>query len=458
MDTQHSRSHRRRGGRRLALVALLVVGVLFAPMRADADDKAKPKPKPAPAKAPAKPQPKPAPKPQPKPEEQPKKPLLEFVNEQVIEQDDGTVVYFYRTNFIKPDALAKNLALMGIAPGKQGFPGLVSLKVVPEQNQLLIHGFMDSVQIILDAIAYFDVAAPQVFIEVKVVEITYDSNYEFGLDYVADRTNSGPNTLFRGAGGILNPPSFLRSDFPPGIPFQGSSLVFGLVGKNAEKYGEFDVTLQALLQNGKAEILSEPSIIATQGLAASVETTEQIPIMQLNSADRNNERFSQSTIKTGVTMKVTPNHVGNQFVTLKIDPQVLGTQGLASDRVGGTFAPISTSRKVSTTVTLRDKETLVIGGLYTNRRVKAKAKTPIFSDMPLIGELFTRTREEKQKTELVFILTPHIVRKTGDLKIVVPPSELQRLENTPEKGKKPCRPGWPPFLTPPGAHFMDDDE
>ena len=72
---------------------------------------------------------------------------------------------------------------------------------------------------------------------------------------------------------------------------------------------------------------------------------------------------------------------------------------------------------------MADGETLVIGGLYTHSTVESKAKTPLLSDIPLLGCLFTRSQEAKAKTELVFMLKPTIVRKgAAGLKIVTPPS------------------------------------
>jgi hypothetical protein len=123
-------------------------------------------------------------------------------------------------------------------------------------------------------------------------------------------------------------------------------------------------------------------------------------------------------------------------VRLQIAAQVKGVAGLAAIR-GGTLQPIETMRQASTIVTMGDGETLVIGGLYTNSCVTEKAKTPLLSEIPLLGHLFTRTRETQAKTELVFLLTPRIVRKTGDLRIITPPAELERLEAEPEDGK-PC--------------------
>ena len=442
----------------------LVVGLLASPARAD-DPKKAPAKKADPKKAPAKPAPKKADpkkapaKPAPAKEPEEAKPALTFHNEGLIERADGTVVYFYRTNFAKPTSIIASLGAMGF----DKLPGLKPLKALQgNNNQVLIEGDPDAVELVLDVIAYFDVAEPQVFIEAKVIEVTYDSNFEFGLDWNMDRSTNGPNTLFRGAGGDLNPPSFFRSGFPPRFPFQGSQLGFGFVGQNAIDFGDFALNYQALQINGKAEVLSKPSIIATQGVKASVTTEESTPIVALNFADRNNEQFRSQLIKTGVSLEVTPAHIGEQYVTLQILPQVRGAGALAATRPGGTFAPIQTVRSANTKVTLGDGETLVIGGLYTNQSTTEKAKTPLLSDIPLLGDLFTRTKETKQKTELIFILTPHIVRKTTDLKIIVPPKELERLEATGEDDKdccgkpipmpKPCLPkppGW-------GAQLEDD--
>mgnify|MGYP001827877653 CR=1 FL=1 len=404
---------------------------LLAPVSATAEEGAKPaapkqpapkQPAPkqpaAPPKAPA-----PVPKaPEPAPEPEPAPPPYEFLDEGLIEKEDGTVVYFYRTNFVKPKDLLSSLTKLLPVPG-------VSYKEFGQQNILIIEGEAEDVDLALEAAAYFDVSAPQVFIEAKVIEITYDSNFEFGLDYLWSRDAVGPNTLFRGAEGVLNPTSWLGSQIPGGLPFQGTSLLFGFVGTKAEEYGLLDVTLQALQMDGKAEVLSKPSVITAENVEAIVSTTEDRQIIQLQNADRNNERYSVAPLVTGVTMKVKPLHIGESFVTLNIAPEVRGVQG-SSTRSLATLRPILTTRKVTTTVTMADGETLVIGGLYTHSTVNSKAKTPLLSDIPLLGCLFTRSQEAKAKTELVFMLKPTIVRKgAAGLKIVTPPAELVRLED-----------------------------
>jgi type II secretory pathway component GspD/PulD (secretin) len=184
--------------------------------------------------------------------------------------------------------------------------------------------------------------------------------------------------------------------------------------------------------------------VATQGVESTLTTNEDTAITIFQSASNTTVNYTTGSIKTGVSLKVLAQHVGESFVTMKINPEVRGISGLSASR-GGTLQPIQTLRSANTTVTMGDGETLVIGGLYTNSHLTEKAKTPLLSEIPLLGALFTRTRETKAKTELVILLTPHIVRKTADLKIITPPGELERLESTEPDGYCPAGPHLPPL-------------
>jgi hypothetical protein len=413
---------------------VLVAGSFGSYAFADEPPAPAPAPQPAPpaAQPPAPPaQPPPAPVPEPE-----KQPLLTFPDDRgidasgtgVIYRADGTVVYFYTTQYVAPEDLKKSAELMKLPFVDKANPGIgVSFTSFPAQNQLLLAGYPEDVDMALEALKYLDMPTPQVFVEAKVVEITWDSNFEFGLDYLLDRNVAGPNTLFRGVEGILSPPSFLASTLPGGLPFQGTSMALGFVGQNAIDFGAFEAAFRALQENGKAEILSNPSIVCTQGIPAQVTTTEIFNVNQLERADRGNEFYKTNPAKTGVELVVTAKHVGAEYVTIELWPKVDGLAGFAS-RIGGTLSPIQTHREAKTTVTLRDDETLVLGGLYTNRTVREEAKTPLLSDVPVIGTMFTRQRESKQKSELVFLLKPTIIRKATNPRIIAPPAELKRLE------------------------------
>jgi type II secretory pathway component GspD/PulD (secretin) len=241
----------------------------------------------------------------------------------------------------------------------------------------------------------------------------------------------GPDSFFRGGSANLNPPSFFQSQLPGNLPFQGIGLSFGFVGSDAEKHGALDLTLQAMQRNGQAEILSRPSIVATQGVKASVSTGQEIPTFAITNANSNPGGttlvLTPSSAQTKIGLDMTATHIGDSFVTLQVDPTVDGVIGFSTSQAGAS-APIISRRKASTTVTMADGDTLVIGGLITKSTVSDKAKIPLLGDIPLLGKLFTRTKDVETKTELTFWITPHILRKRADFKVIVPPGERERLE------------------------------
>ena len=375
--------------------------------------------------------------------------VASFPEEGRVRRTDGSEVYFYRTNFVSPDELVASATTLLTIPG-------VVLKAMPRQNQVLIGGTREAIEVALDAFAYFDIPAPQVFVEAKIVEITYESNFEFGFSTVFDRDKAGPNTFFRGGTANLAPPSFFQSQLPGNLPFQGAGLSFGFVGAAAREFGAMDLTLQALQRDGTAEVLSKPSIVATEKVKAEVKTGQKTPVIGLTSARQlapsvfnvsggTELSLQTSYVETKIGLEVTPNHIGDGYVTMEVNPTVSGVTGFSVGE-GGTSAPIISERSAHTTVTMADGDTLIIGGLYTNSTVSDKAKLPFLGDLPGIGKLFTRTKDQKVKTELVFFITPHILRKKTDYKVITPPGEVERLRG--ESG--PCAPPKAaPVLVPP---------
>jgi type II secretory pathway component GspD/PulD (secretin) len=416
--------------RRMLPLGVVAIAILGSPRaRADGPAPAAPAPGAPPAAAPAAPPVPaagPAATPPAVPAKPPEPPTTSFPGEGRIQKADGKSLYFYRTNFVKPAALVTTMKNLLDLPG-------IVLKDFPLQNQVLVEGTPDAIETALEAFAYFDIPTPQVFVEAKIIEVTYENNFEFGFSTILDRDKAGPNTFFRGDSVTLNPPSFFQSQQPGNLPFQGASLAFGFVGEAAKEFGAMDLTLQALQRDGTAEVLSKPSIIATEGLAAEVKTAQRTPVIQIKSATSNSLSgdgllLDTSYVETKIGLKVTASHIGDGYVTMLVEPTVSGITGFSAGQ-GGTSAPIISDRSATTTVTMADGDTLVIGGLYTNSTVSDKAKVPFLGDIPGLGKLFTRVKDQKVKTELVFFITPHILRKNSDQKVITPPGEAERLRD-----------------------------
>src|SRR5436190_2283313 len=249
---------------------------------------------------------------------------------------EGKEIYVYRPNFVPTAELVAAFGQNGLLK-----IGCLQVRDMPRPSPdplhpmssglLFLQGTTDEIETALDAIAYFDVPDPQVFVEAKIIEVTYDSNFEFGFSTIFDRNQSGPNTFFRGGTATLNPPSFFQSQLPGNLPFQGAGLSFGFVGAAAREFGFLDLTLQALQHDGTAEVLSKPSIVATEKIKAEVKTAQKTPILQINNATgvSNVETLVLTTsyVDTKIGLAVTPNHIGDTFVTMLVEPTVATVTG-----------------------------------------------------------------------------------------------------------------------------------
>src|SRR5436190_17834857 len=275
---------------------------------------------------------------------------------------EGKEIYVYRPNFVPTAELVAAFGQGGLLK-----IGCLQVRDMPRPSPdpahplssglLFLQGTPDEIETALDVIAYFDIPTPQVYVEAKIIEITYNSNFEFGFSTIFDRDKAGPNTFFRGGTATLNPPSFFQSQLPGNLPFQGAGLSFGFVGAAAREFGFLDLTLQALQHDGTAEVLSKPSIVATERVKASVQTGQKTPVIGLVNAQQvpgqttNALSLQTSYVETKIGLDVTPTHIGDSYVTMDVQPTVSGVTGFSVGE-GGTSAPIISDRTAHTTVTM----------------------------------------------------------------------------------------------------------
>ena len=141
---------------------------------------------------------------------------------------------------------------------------------------------------------------------------------------------------------------------------------------------------------------------------------------------RGNQTFVTTKFeKTGIQLDITPNLVGRSYVLMSIkaeDSQITGeVTGPA-----GAQNPIIAERTAETEVNIRDGETIIIGGLLSNSTVERKSGLPLIMDIPLVGLLFSSTKIEEVKSELVFFITPRIIKRREQA-IILPPGEKRRI-------------------------------
>jgi type IV pilus assembly protein PilQ len=287
-----------------------------------------------------------------------------------------------------------------------------TMKVMKEHNGLVIIAPSDIIGQAEDFLRQIDKPVAQVLIEAIVVDYDYSKGSELGVE-----------AGFRAPGDTL---SQRRTDVViPGIDvsFSGSQLNRALQGNinilgaeigvaNLGKLpSNFYLNLRALEQKGIANVKSRPLIATLNGHPASLSIgTTQYFIMKTTTPYRDPTQlyFQESqtfqTIEADVKLEITPYVGADGQITVEIKPDFRTPVGVLSPNI----PPTINKRALSSTLVLREGETIVLGGLIQETESETRTQTPILGSIPILGSLFSSTTKSNRKSELIIYVTPHI--------------------------------------------------
>jgi len=260
-----------------------------------------------------------------------------------------------------------------------------------KSNKLVVSTSPRYAEIVKSIIEELDAAPPQVMIQVLLAEVTLDASKQWGMDF-----NAGP--------------------------FGGNMWKFGSLGAGAGvatalgvanlsiSTNDFNVLIRALEVQGKLEVLSRPQVAVNNNEKALIQVGEDIAIVTgVERLDNGNTRSDVERRDVGIILNVTPSISSDGFVRLEISPEISSVSTRTTQISEDFEAPIITTRKVDTVVTVKDGQTIVIGGLIQNTLEDRRTKVPLLGDIPLVGNAFKSKQVENIKTELLVILTPKVV-------------------------------------------------
>jgi pilus assembly protein CpaC len=264
-----------------------------------------------------------------------------------------------------------------------------------------------------DIISTVQVTQPQqVMLEVRFVEASRQASRELGVQwnvfgnrFLANVGNQAPASQLpiTSQGGSLNSAG---SVVAAGV-LSGASPFGFLVGRLIGGSNPVDVELNALEQKGLVRNLAQPNLVALSGDTASFLAGGEYPIPVPGS-------LGQVTIeykKYGVGLAFTPTVLNNGQINMVIKPNVSQLDPAHSVSIaGGISVPALTVREASTTVELRDGQSFMLGGLLQNDSQTSQDQLPWLGDVPVLGSLFRSAAYQKNETDLVILVTPHIVR------------------------------------------------
>lgn len=315
-------------------------------------------------------------------------------------------------------------------------PDESGVKVRSAENAIVLTGSVtDAVkldQIMTLASAYGDgrrvvnmmrVTAPQqVMLEVKIAEVSKTLLDRFGIDFTrAVTTADGVRTsVFSGLLGA-RPGVFGR--FNPNVAGgniignAGSSVSSEIAGAsaavNSTARGASLLGLDMQSQDGVIRVLAEPNIMAISGQSASFLSGGKIFIPVAQNRDAGGTTITLEEKEFGVGLKFTPTVLDGR-ISLKVQSEVseLSQSGTPFATMGGVTAvlPSMSTRKVDTTVQLGDGQSFVVAGLIKSNVTQALDKFPGLGEAPVVGALFRSTEFQNDKTELMFVVTPRLVK------------------------------------------------
>lgn len=286
----------------------------------------------------------------------------------------------------------------------------------PNTNSIIVVTTPDNAEIIRRILDQLDRIPEQVMIETIITEASLDAQDKLGVEWQL------ANGLGKGLG---------NSKGSGGTDFGNQSSSATLQGfQYTITSGNFSAFVNALKSDQKFKVLSTPRIFTSNNVEAEINISQSIPYIVSSQQDSNgNFTYNYSFQDVGIVLTVTPHITKDGYVTMDVTQTANDLQGYTTFN-----APIVNQRSAQTTVSIKDGETIVLGGIMRTTVSSTTSKVPLLGDLPLLGNLFRSSSREKQKTELLVFLTPRIVRTPEDARKLREETEKERSSLVKPKG------------------------
>lgn len=290
--------------------------------------------------------------------------------------------------------------------------------IVPDtrQNSITIMGTVEQIALAESIIPTLDAQLPQVSIEASLVEIS-----ETGVKELSTRLGLGKEGVSGGFNNVA-----LQNVQPPagttmiGVPtvdptepeaFARSAIVYST--NPLTRSGDYALQIRSLITKQKAKILANPTVVATHDTESIISIVDEIVRRVTTQLDPSG--FATQTVEigeAGIVMDILPKIGEDGTVSLRLRPSVTTVRQETRDSLGNLITLLSKRDLLTQNVRVRDGETLVIGGLIQQNDATRQDKLPFAGDLPIVGALFRATQNSSNRSELVLMLTPHILNKT----------------------------------------------
>ena len=334
----------------------------------------------------------------------------------------------------------------GAAPTPLLLKEPVFITAEPTTNSLIIKAERQDFLVLKDIIDQLDIQRSQVLVEAIIMEMTVNRANDLGAEWrlLDQPTGSnervaigGTNLSVGGDGGLINQMAAQPFGGPGGLVLGAAE---GTISWGGTTFINIGALVQALEQDSDVNILSTPHLLTMDNEEAKIIVGQERPFLK-SSMSTATGATSPSITNTyefkdlGLTLQITPHITQGEYIKLKIFQQL---KSFISESETGAIS--STKREAETTVLVRNKETVVIGGLIGNEERESRSQTPCLGDVPLLGWAFKRRAQSGDKQNLLILIKPTIIRTSEQLRAATDRKvqETKKASLTPD-GQKECR-------------------
>lgn len=296
----------------------------------------------------------------------------------IPETEDPIATEVFRLNFANAKDIEKTITALLASGGRVG--------VDDRLNSIVVTGTKSNLEQIRQTISKLDVKAPQVMIEVLIVNVKLTDEWKMGVDWTKLGTS--------------------RDFFSQGLSATTSSPFGKVTFSTSGGDWSFQGLVNFIETNQDFRIMANPKVLVLNNHTATIDSVEEIPYQEVSESSFGGSIGSVSFKEAGIKLEVTPQITSDGYIIMHIKPEQSAKTG--TFKVAGNDTPIIETRRTDTTLRVRDGQTIIIGGLRRSEPSVVVSKVPILGDIPLIGMLFRNIDKDDMDSELGVFITPHI--------------------------------------------------
>ena len=326
-----------------------------------------------------------------------------YINPASEETEEPIVNEAIKLNYLKA-ADAQNLV-------RKALTAKGDIRVDEVSNMLVVADTPKAIEQVRQLLIQVDQAPQQVIVEAKIVDITSTDLHNIGVTWSTDFTPAGEQK------GLFKRNTAFQEQLTSTVTLPGTSSALSgsqfTLDTLTLKGLTVTASLDALIQDRKANLLASPSIAVLNNQEARIVIGEKVPFKertQTTTGTTETTRF----IDVGTTLRVTPSINSDGYITMRIHPEVSSVSALLD------AGPRITTREADTTVRIKEGETIIIAGLIKQEDNRTKSEVPGLGRLPVLKYLFGSQSKDKTRTELAVFITPSILYSQAELAALPP--------------------------------------